>query len=151
MVAHGDEIKAKSTLAIGAFRVAFVTQDAAHAATRGVFGGSAAKIIGDFVGADRALMQKIADDVYADFLTQAGAKGLTVDDSPALAKASAFYAALAPSDNFGRAIGYLMIPTGQRPSQVQQLRLENQTIGLFDEVGKNAKRFGLRRSSRRCT
>jgi hypothetical protein len=114
-VARGSELKGKSTLALGAFRVAFVTQDAAAGATRGVFGGSAAKISADLAGVDHALMQKIADAVYADFLKQAAAKGYTVIDSSALAKASAAYAALAPSENFtvGR-LGTFVIPTGQR-------------------------------------
>ena len=114
-VTRGSELKGKSTLALGSFRVAFVTQDAAAAATRGVFGGSAAKISADLVGADRTLMQKIADAVYADFLKQAAAKGYTVIDSQALAKASPAYAALAPSDNFsaGR-FGTFVIPSGQR-------------------------------------
>jgi hypothetical protein len=114
-VTRGDELKGKSTIAIGAFRVAFVTQDAANASTQGLFGGSAAKVSGELVGADRALMQKIADQVYADFLKQATARGYTLIESSALAQAAPAYAALTPSENFmvGRS-GTYVIPTGQR-------------------------------------
>lgn len=112
---RGDELKGKSTLAIGAFRVAFVTQDAANASTQGLFGSSAAKVSAELVGADRALMQKIADEVYADFQRQAAAKGYTLIDSAALARTAPAYAALTPAENFmaGRS-GTYVIPTGQR-------------------------------------
>jgi hypothetical protein len=114
-VTNGGELKGKSTVAIGAFRVAFVTEDTASASTSGIFGSSAVKISADLVGVDHALMQKIADDVYADFLKQAAAKGYTVIESSALLKTAAAYATLAPSDNFtvGR-LGTFVIPTGQR-------------------------------------
>ena len=114
-VAHGSEIKGRSTVALGAFRVAFVTEDAANAKTQGFFGSSAAKMSGTLAGLDHALMQKIADEVYADFLKQAAAKGFTVIDSATLAKTAAAYAALTPSENFtvGR-LGTFVIPTGQR-------------------------------------
>jgi hypothetical protein len=114
-VARGNDLKGKSTLALGAFRVAFVTQDAAAAATRGVFGGSAAKISAELTGVDHALMQKVADAVYADFLKQAAARGYTLIESSSLVKTSAAYAALTPAENFsmGR-LGTFVIPTGQR-------------------------------------
>ena len=114
-VAHGSEIKGRSTVALGAFRVAFITEDAANAATHGFFGSSAAKMSGTLAGLDHALMQKIADEVYADFLKQAAAKGFTVIDSATLAKTAAAYAALTPSENFtvGR-LGTFVIPSGQR-------------------------------------
>lgn len=114
-VTRGGELKGKSAFALGAFRVAFVTQDAAAAAARGIFGGSAAKISAELVGVDRALMQKIADEIYADFLKQAAAKGYTVVESSSLLKTSAAYAALTPAENFsvGR-LGTFVIPTGQR-------------------------------------
>ena len=114
-VAHGSELKGRSTVAIGAFRVAFVTEDAANAVTHGLFGGSAAKMSGKLSGLDHALMQRIADEIYADFLKQAAVKGFTVIESASLAKTAAAYAALAPSENFavGR-LGTFVIPTGQR-------------------------------------
>ena len=115
-VTRGGELKGKSSFALGAFRVAFVTHDAAAAAARGgVFGGSAAKISAELVGVDRALMQKIADAIYADFLKQAAARGYTVVESSSLLKTSAAYAALSPAENFsvGR-LGTFVIPTGQR-------------------------------------
>ena len=114
-VAHGSELKGRSTVALGAFRVAFVTEDAANAVSRGLFGSSAAKMSGQLVGLDPAQMQKIADEVYADFLQQAAARGLIVMDSATLAKTAAAYAALAPSENFtvGR-LGTYVIPSGQR-------------------------------------
>jgi hypothetical protein len=115
-VSRGGEIKGKAVFALGAFRVAFVMQDAAAAAARsGLFGSSAAKISAELVGVDRALMQKIADAIYADFLKQAAARGYTVIESSALVKTAAAYAALTPAENFtpGR-MGTFVIPTGQR-------------------------------------
>jgi hypothetical protein len=114
-VTRGNDLKGKSMLALGAFRVAFVTQDAAAAVSRGIFGGSAAKISAELTGVDRALMQKISDEVYADFLRQAAARGYTVIESSSLLKTSAAYAALTPAENFstGR-LGTFVIPTGQR-------------------------------------
>jgi hypothetical protein len=114
-VTRGGEIKGKSTVAFGAFRVAFVTEDAATAESHGIMGGSAAKMSGELVGADHALMQKIADEVYADFLKQAATKGYTVIESSVLVDKAAAYAALTPSENFavGR-LGTFVIPTGQR-------------------------------------
>ena len=114
-VAHASELKGKSTVALGAFRVAFVTSDAANASTSGVFGGSSARISAELVGTDNALMQRIADEIYADFLKQAVAKGLTVIDSSTLAKTAPAYAGLAQAENFtvGRS-GTYVIPTGQR-------------------------------------
>ena len=114
-VTRGGELKGKFAFALGAFRVAFVTQDAAAAAARGIFGGSAAKISAELVGVDRALMQKIADAIYADFLKQAAARGYTVVESSSLLKTSAAYAALNPAENFtvGR-LGTFVIPSGQR-------------------------------------
>ncbi|BBP01331.1 hypothetical protein [Sulfuriferula nivalis] len=114
-VTHGGELKGKSTFAIGAFRVAFVTEDAANAASHGLFGSSAAKISGELVGVNHTLMQKIADEIYVEFLKQASAKGYAVIESSALMKTAAAYAALSPSENFtvGR-LGTFVIPTGQR-------------------------------------
>ena len=114
-ITRGSDLKGKSTLALGAFRVAFVTQDAASSRTSGIFGGSAVRISAELTGVDRALMQKIADEVYADFLKQASTRGYTVIDSASLMKTSAAYAALTPAENFstGR-LGTFVIPTGQR-------------------------------------
>ncbi|MES2152333.1 MAG: hypothetical protein V4508_21345 [Pseudomonadota bacterium] len=114
-VTNGGELKGRSTIAIGAFRVAFVTEDAANAATRGIFGSSAARISAELVGVDHALMQKITDKIYADFVQHANAKGYTVIDSVALATTAPAYTALAPMENFtvGR-LGTFVIPSGQR-------------------------------------
>jgi hypothetical protein len=116
-IERGGPLKGKSTLALGAFRVAFVTEDAANSESHGMFsgGGSAARMTSQLVGIDHALMQKITDEIYADFLKQAAAKGYTVIDSASLAKSSSAYGALPPMENFdeGR-LGTFVIPTGQR-------------------------------------
>jgi hypothetical protein len=113
----GDMFKGKSTLAIGAFRVAFTTEDTAYSSSHGAFsnGGSAAKMTGSLVGVDHALMQKIADQVYADFLKQAAGKGYTIIDSNAVATKSTVYSAVTQTVNYADSrIGTLVIPTGQR-------------------------------------
>ena len=114
---NGGVFSGQSKIAIGAFRVAFVTEDAANSESHGVFAGdgSAARMSGKLLGLDHALMQKITDEVYADFLKQAAAKGYTVMDSTALAQTSPAYNALVPAENFmtGR-LGTFVIPTGQR-------------------------------------
>lgn len=116
-VEKGGTFKGVSTLAIGSFRVAFVTEDSAVSTSHGVFagGGSAAKMTGILSGVDHALMQKIADEVYADFLKQAAAKGYTIIDSAKVAASSPAYSAITQTVNFADSrIGTLVIPTGQR-------------------------------------
>lgn len=113
----GKVLKGKSTLALGAFRVAFVTSDSAYSESHGMFanGGSSAKISGELVGIDHATMQKIADKVYADFLKQAAAKGYTILDSTKVAAASSAYRNVTQTANYADSrIGTLVIPTGQR-------------------------------------
>ncbi|HEX9199968.1 MAG TPA: hypothetical protein VF865_10450 [Acidobacteriaceae bacterium] len=116
-VEKGGTFKGQSVLAIGSFRVAFVTEDSAVSTSHGAFsgGGSAAKMTGILSGVDHALMQKIADEVYADFLKQAAAKGYTVIDSAKVAAASAAYSSVTQTVNFADSrVGTLVIPTGQR-------------------------------------
>ena len=114
---HASILSGQSKIAIGAFRVAFVTEDAANSESHGAFsgGGSAARMSGVLLGVDNALMQKITDAVYADFLKQAAAKGYTVMDSVALDKTAPAYHELVAVENFktGR-LGTLVIPTSQR-------------------------------------
>ncbi len=116
-VANGGPFKGES-FALGAFRVAFTTEDEVVSVAKGswVTGGSSssASISGSLEGLDQPTMQRIADQVYADFLRQAAARGLKITDSVHLAGASASYKALAPSTNYeqGR-MGTVVIPTGQ--------------------------------------
>jgi hypothetical protein len=115
-VEKSEILKGRATLALGAFRVAFVTSDSAVAVSHGAFsgGGSAAKMTGELTGIDHATMQKIADEVYADFLKQAAAKGYTILDSAKVKDASAAYRAIPQTVNFADSrIGTLVIPTGQ--------------------------------------
>ena len=113
----GKVLQGKTTLALGAFRVAFVTSDSAYSESHGMFanGGSNAKMTGELVGIDHATMQKIADQVYADFLKQAAAKGYTILDSTKVATTSSAYRDLTQTVNYADSrIGTLVIPTGQR-------------------------------------
>jgi hypothetical protein len=114
-VEKSDLLKGQSTLALGAFRVAFVTEDSVLATSHNAFtGGSKAKMSGELSGIDHATMQKIADEVYADFLKQAAAKGYTILDSAKVNAASAAYRAIPQTVNFADSrIGTLVIPTGQ--------------------------------------
>lgn len=133
-VEKGGAFKGQSTIAIGSFRVAFVTEDSAVASSHGAFsnGGSSAKMTGELTGVDHALMQKIADEVYADFLKQAAAKGFTVIDSAKLAATSSAYSAVAQTENFASSrIGTLVIPTGQRSVPLAS-----------DDSAKNSKGVG---------
>lgn len=130
-VEKSGALKGQSTLALGAFRVAFVTEDAAVSTSHGAFsnGGSAAKMSGQLAGIDHPTMQKIADEVYADFLKQAAAKGYTILDSTKVAAASAAYRDVAQTVNFADSrIGTLVIPTGQRSVAI-----------AADDSGKDAK------------
>jgi hypothetical protein len=129
-----DALKGQASLALGAFRVAFVTSDSAVSTSHGAFsnGGSSAKMSGELTGIDHATMQKIADEVYADFLKQAAAKGYTVLDSTKVAAASATYRAIPQTVNFADSrIGTLVIPTGQRSVAI-----------AADDSGKDSKGSG---------
>ncbi len=115
-ITRGSGFKDQSTFALGSFRVAFVTEDSALSTSHGVFanGGSAAKIFGRLDGIDHTRMQKIADEVYADFLKQAAAKGYTILDSTRVAASSPAYNATTKTPDFTDSrIGVLVIPTGQ--------------------------------------
>lgn len=117
-VSRGGTFKGQTTYALGAFRVSFITEDSVAAVSKGTFSGgnsASSRMTGTLVGVDHALMQKIADQVYADFLKQASAKGLTLIDSNTLATKSPVYAGMEQASNFdeGR-IGTIVIPTGQR-------------------------------------
>lgn len=117
-VINGAPFKQGDSFALGAFRVAFVTEDEVVSVAKGswVTGGSSssAAISGSLEGLDQATMQRIADAIYADFLKQAAAHGLTITDSVQLALKAPSYKALAHSANFeqGR-MGTMVIPTGQ--------------------------------------
>jgi len=124
-------LKGQTTIALGAFRVAFVTSDAAVSTSHGAFsnGGSSAKMSGELSGIDHATMQKIADEVYADFLKQAGVHGYTILDSTKVAAASATYRDVPQTVNFADSrIGTLVIPTGQRSVAI-----------AADDSGKDSK------------
>ncbi|MES2390762.1 MAG: hypothetical protein V4555_03915 [Acidobacteriota bacterium] len=118
-VMNGAPFKDSNKFAIGAFRVTFITEDEVVSVGKGswVTGGSSssAAISGSLDGLDHATMQKIADQVYAEFLKQGTAKGLTFLDSQQLAQASARYKAMATTTNYeeGR-LGTVVIPTGQQ-------------------------------------
>lgn len=129
-----DVLKGKTTLAIGAFRVAFVTEDSALSTSHGVLanGGSSAKMTGQLIGIDQPTMQKIADAVYADFVKQATGKGYTILDSTKVAAASAAYRDVPQTVNFADSrIGTLVIPSGQRSVAI-----------AADDSGKDSKGSG---------
>ena len=116
-VINGGPLKGKSTLAIGAFRVAFKQHDQVVSTAGGaLMGGGGSSVTDDatMVGIDHALMQKIADAIYADFVQQARAKGYTVLDSVKLAATSSEYKALPTTVSFTDGpFGAFVIPTGQ--------------------------------------
>lgn len=114
-VEKSELLKGQTTLALGAFRVAFVTQDSVVAVSHSTFAGSSkAKMEGELSGIDHAAMQKIADEVYADFLKQSAAKGYTILDSAKVNAVSAAYRAVTKTVNFADSrIGTLVVPTGQ--------------------------------------
>lgn len=144
-VEKGSTFKGQSTLAIGAFRVAFITDDTAYAKSSGMFanGGSSAKMTGALTGVDHALMQKIADEIYADFLKQAAAKGYTIIDSAKVAAASSAYRDVVQTVNFADSrIGTLVIPTGQRSvalaadDSAKDVKGASTLGGAFHNLGK---------------
>lgn len=116
-ITHGGAFKGKSAFALGAFRVSFITEDKVTSVAKGMLsggGGASSLMSGTLVGVDHALMQKITDAIYADFLKQAAAKGYTVTESTQLAQNSASYKAMATATNFSEGrLGTIVIPTGQ--------------------------------------
>ena len=116
-VTKGGPLKGKTSLAIGAFRVSFKTHDEVVSVGGGaLMGGRGSSVRDDTTmsGVDQALMQKIADQVYADFVQQATAKGYTVIDSAKLATQSPAYKALPTTVNFAEGpLGAFVIPIGQ--------------------------------------
>ena len=144
-VTRGGPFKGQSTYALGAFRVAFILDDKAFSTSSGMFagGGSSAAMSGEISGVDHALMQKIADEIYADFLAQAAAKGFSFTDSATLAKKSASYAALDTMENFedGR-LGTYVIPAGQRSVALPgdgSKKMNKGAKGMFDAMRVNAQ------------
>jgi len=114
---NGKPLKGKSTLAIGAFRVAFKMKDQVVSVAGGALSGGHGSSVTDdttMTGIDQVMMQKIADEIYADFLMQAKAKGYTIVDSASLATSSADYKALATTASGTEGpFGVFVIPTGQ--------------------------------------
>jgi len=116
-IVNGKPLKGKSTIALGAFRVAFKMHDQVVSIARGALSGNGGSSVTDdttLSGVDHALMQKIADQVYADFLSQAKAKGYSIVDSAALAASSPEYKALPTTASFTEGpFGEFVIPAGQ--------------------------------------
>lgn len=116
-IVNGKPLKGKSTLALGAFRVAFKTHDQVVSIARGALMGNGGSSVTDdttMSGVDHALMQKIANEIYADFVEQAKAKGYTIIDSASLASSSAEYKALPTTVSFTDGpFGAFVVPVGQ--------------------------------------
>lgn len=97
-VSGTEALRGSSTLAIGAFNVGFIfestDQTQATGGLIGAFGGTT-KAKSELGGVTPEMMQQVTDAAYADFVTQLGASGFTVQDpgqvfaAPALAKPSA--------------------------------------------------------------
>ncbi len=144
-VERGNLLKGKSTIAIAAYRVIFVTEDTTSA--RGTnnlaetAGGSASSnVSGRLMGLDKPLMQRLTDSIYTDFLEKAKAAGYTVLDSQALASKSPTYKAMPMTENFdtGR-WGRYVVPTGQM--SVEQANDDSKA------VGRGASKVSLEASS----
>lgn len=119
---HTGGLKGKNTLALGAFRVVFVISDSIAAesfnsgAQAGIFGSSSSKAEGDaaMVGLKPEMMQKITDELYAQFLDKAKSSGYSVIDSRTLAERAPEYASLDMTENNSAARwGIYVVPTGQ--------------------------------------
>jgi hypothetical protein len=144
-VTRGEPFKGQKTYALGAFRVTFVTEDTVAALAKGTFSGgnsASSRITGTLAGVDHDLMQKIADEVYADFMKQAAAQGITFMDTANLAKKSPAYAAMEQATNFeeGR-LGTFVIPTGQRSVPLGadgSKRVGKGSKGIMDAWRQNA-------------
>jgi hypothetical protein len=145
-VEHGEPFKGQRAYAVGAFRVAFVTEDTVAAVSKGGFSdkmSASSRMSGQLLGVDHALMQKITDAIYADFLKQAEAKGFTLVDAASLAQKSAAYAAMAQTTSFdeGR-LGTFVVPTGQRSVPLGAdggKKIGKGSIGIMDAWRMNAQ------------
>jgi hypothetical protein len=86
-VSGAEAVKGTTQIAIGAFNVGFIFQSVDQTATSGglmgAFGG-ATKTKSSLVGVTPQMMQKVADDAYADFVVQLAAKGFTAQAPAAL-------------------------------------------------------------------
>ncbi len=86
-VSGADAAKGTTQVAIGSFNVGFIFQSVDQTkATGGLIGafGGATKTKSQLVGVTPEMMQKVADDAYADFVGQLAAKGFTVQEPAAL-------------------------------------------------------------------
>jgi len=86
-VSGADAAKGTTQVAIGAFNVGFIFQSVDQTkATGGLMGafGGATKTKSELVGVTPEMMQKVADDAYADLVAQLAAKGITVQEPAAL-------------------------------------------------------------------
>lgn len=139
-VVNGGPLKEGTSFAIGSFRVTFITSDKVVSVAKGGWAtaSASAQMNGTLIGLAHPTMQKLADQVYADFLQQATAKGLTLVDSVKFAAASPSYKAMATTPNYeeGR-LGTVVIPTGQQSVPLSEDHSENAnkgSKGIFAQI-----------------
>lgn len=135
-------LKGKTSVALAAFRVIFVTEDSVAATSSNNFGGGGMFSAGratvqqdaELLGLTKPVMQKIADSVYADFLSKIKAQGYTILQPSELAAKSEQYKSLDMTENFqsGR-WGYYVVPTGQ--VSISLAADESQALGHGSKSG----------------
>lgn len=117
-------LKGKSTVALGAFRVIWVKQDAIAASSVNNFGGgltgrATVEQEGFLFGLEKDQMQRLTDQIYADFLSKLKAKGYTVIENKELVAKAPAVAQLEMTENFEKGRwGYYVVPTGQGSIQL---------------------------------
>ncbi|MBS1815428.1 MAG: hypothetical protein JSS87_11170 [Acidobacteria bacterium] len=132
-------LKGKSTVAIGAFRVIWVRQDSIGASSTNNFGGgltgrATVEQEAFLLGLEKPQMQKLTDQIYADFLTKLKAKGYTVIEPKDLLAKAPQAASLEMTENFetGR-WGTYVVPSGQ--SSIQLAADESKAVGRGSKGG----------------
>lgn len=135
-------LKGKTSVALAAFRVIFVTEDSVAATSSNNFGGGGMFSAGratsqqdaELLGLTKPLMQTITDSIYSDFLAKLKAQGYTALQPSELAAKSDQYKSLDMTENFqtGR-WGIYVVPTGQ--VSISLAADESQALGHGSKSG----------------
>lgn len=135
---NGSQIKGMHRVGITVFNVAFPDEFTmaakGHGMSLNLISASSSKIHTRLTGVDLATRQKIADAVYADFVTQLKAAGFEVVDGPALAAAAPELASWTslPNGSTGR-FGTYIAPTGMAVRPMPGDKAQRATNGFMGQ------------------
>ena len=134
----GDQIKGAQRIGITVFNVAFPDEfklvAKSHGASLNLISSRSSTMHTHLTGVDLAARQKIADEVYSDFVTQLRAAGFEVVDQRSLIAASPELASWAgqPSGAQGR-FGTYVAPSGMQVRFMPGDTAQRATSGMFGQ------------------